>query len=360
MATITTQTSGSPLIGSPIVYEIQAGYYPESVFHRVKLQVVAGLQGAEYTTIEMSVLAIDDESGELLRFDISSALRAVADDYIYSPVPPENYPYIQYYLVAWDEYMINGVTYESNKDYFPDNYPTSPLRALIGNYTDMERLLAGNNKQAQVFSRKPTNSPELVMVGETFVKAIPFDNPVHSGSITQGQISRVYTVQENGLIDDDGQIISFSDANVYAIAPGNREGYQIRFINGLGAMESISVQPFKHVETNITTSKFTRAIQESFGNISRAFAVKSNDYEVWNLSSRPLDKLWKSWFVHEFLLAKWVWIGIRANQSEVMWLPCHIIPEETTEIIDETGGMFTVNFSVQLDIIGSPLYQLAV
>jgi hypothetical protein len=55
-----------------------------------------------------------------------------------------------------------------------------------------------------------------------------------------------------------------------------------------------------------------------------------------------------------------VWIGIRANQSEVMWLPCHIIPEETTEIIDETGGMFTVNFSVQLDIIGSPLYQLAV
>lgn len=360
-AVVKRQQSGSPLIGSPIVYELEAGAYNNPVFHRVKMQVVAGLQGGNYVTIEMSSPA---EEGETLRFDISSALQAVADSYTYTPEPPESYPYIQYYLIVWDEYMLNGVTYTSGKDYFPDNYASSPLRGLIGAYSDLERMIAGETKQAQRFSRKPATSPELVAVGETFVRAVPFNSPVHGGTITGGQVSTVYTVRENDLLRADGAAtLSFADANVYAV-PAERDRYQIRFINGLGCMESLSVRSLRSSETNVTTNQYTRAIQETFGTMSRGIAIKQNDYETWKLTSGPVDEAWQSWYIHEFLMAKWLWVAVpnpTRTDGKPLWVPCHVIPDETVSGISRANAsMLEVNFSLQLDITGSPLSAIAI
>lgn len=344
-ATIISQTSGSPLIGSPIVYRVDAGSYSSPTFHRVKLRVMALLQGdTEYTPIEMSSPATE---GEQLSFDISSALCAVADKYAYSPTPPAYYPYVQYYLIAWDEYMINGVTYTSAKDYFPDNYWSAPLRGLIGAYSDMERLLAGNTKQTQKFTRKPSSSPEVVYVGDTYIR--PEEMTVHSGNIEHGQRSISYSIENAGLQTKGG-------ASIYAATRPERDIYEFRFINGLGAMESVSLRSLRQTETSIETTQHAIARQETFNQFSRGLAIKQNDFEKWVLSTGPLDEQWQSWFIHEFLMAQWVWIKINSN-----WIPVHIIPDETVSGISRIDNtMLEVEISIRFDIAGSVMSALAV
>jgi len=102
----------SPLIGSPITYKVRAATISGSVaFHRVKLTVHAALDGdTAYTDLTLSSPA---ESGEWLHFDISSALRAVADRYEYTYTPPASYPRVRYTLSACDEYMQNGEVHDN-------------------------------------------------------------------------------------------------------------------------------------------------------------------------------------------------------------------------------------------------------
>lgn len=363
MAAITSLISGSPLCGSPVVYQVKADYHPSAVFHRVKLQVVAGLQHGNYTIIEMSSPATDKKSagligsGELLKFDISSALQAVADQYEYTVNPPEYYPYIQYYLIAWDEYMINGVSHTSTKDYFPDNCApgseeeSTPMRALFGAYSDMDRLLSAETKQTQHFTRKPTSSPELVLVGDEYIR--PSDMVVHVGNIEHGPQSARYKIISRGTQQ-------VGNVQVYAVTPVHKLHYTIRFINGFGCMESVVVQSYKKSTVAVGVNLVTKAVQEMFNSFSRGIAVKQNDFEKWKLSSGPLDEQWASWFVHEFLMAQWAWINVR-TVSEPLWIPCHIVPDDDFTITDSNkSGLIEVSFTIQFDITGSPLYQLSV
>jgi hypothetical protein len=344
MATIIGQTSGSPLIGSPINFQVNAGSYNNPTFHRVKMRVMAGMQNGSYIAIESSSPA---NEGEQLSFDISDALRAVADSYVYTPTPPEYYPYIQYYLIVWDEYMINGVTYESEKDYFPDSYNVNPLRALMGAYSDMERLLAGENKQTRKFTRKPSTSPEIVYVGDTYIR--PTEMVAHSGNIDRGQQSVCYPITTTGLQTHGG-------AQVYALPRPAKDIYAFRFINGLGAMESVTLRTLRKTDIPVTTERLTFARQETFGTFSRTAAIKQNDYEKWHLTTGPVDEAWQSWFIHEFLKAESAWIDIDGH-----WIPVDIIPEESvTGISREDNSMLEVEIPIQFGISGSVMSELAV
>ncbi len=346
-AFVTDYYNGSPLIGSPIVYKVTAGSYNNAVFHRVKVKVYAALSGVdtEYTSIEMSS---PSEEGETLKFDISSALRAIADKYEYTAEPPSGgYPYIKYYMETWDEYMINGISYKSTVDAFPDGGSSEPFGALMGKYSDMERLLAGEGKSTQKFTRKPTTSPEVVIVGETFIR--PQDMTAHSGSVTQGQTSVSYDITTEGALTVDG-------ASLYALPADTPDYYQLRFINGLGCMETLSVRSLRDTEVAIDTKEFTRAVQETFGTFSRGMATKQNDFEKWKMSSGPLDKTWQSWFIHEFLMARWVWIKVNT-----LWVPCHIIPDETVAGMSRVGSsLLEVQFTLKFDIAGSVMSALAI
>jgi hypothetical protein len=102
---------------------------------------------------------------------------------------------------------------------------------------------------------------------------------------------------------------------------------------------------------NITTDKYTIAKQETLTSFSRGLAIKQNDYETWTFSSGPLDEAWASWYIHEFLMASWVWIMVNG-----VWIPCHVLPEETTLLEDRTKAQpYEVQFKLQLDINGSPI-----
>ncbi len=336
--------SGSPLIGSPITYQVTAARLSDNCsFHRVKLSVTAALSvGADSgTTLTLSTPA---DSGEVLLFDISSALRAVADRYQYEPTPPAQYPYVTYSLSACDEYMKNGEIHDNVE-------PTFAIggRVLLGAYTDYERFISGGNKLAQHFTRKPQSLPEIVAVGETMVCPRSFLKPLSEAQIDSGPTSEVVAISSEGWQAINGRW-------VFALPAGQRDRYQFRFVNSLGCLESVSVATFRNVEVNCTTETFIRAVQQTFGSSSRGFVTKTDDYETWKMSTPPLDELWQAWFIHEFLMAKYVWILIDEH-----WIPCHLIPEDTINGVNKAeSSLLSVSFSVRLDINGSPLSGLAV
>lgn len=345
MASQLSLHSGSPLIGSPITYQVRAASVNgETAFHRIIFQVKAILlqSGQTYESHEFT-LSSPVESGELIAFDISSALRAVADTYEYTVVPPTNYPRVAFTLKVWDEYMQNGTLYE-NVGIVEER---TTQYCLFGGFTDRERIVATQNgatgRKAQVMTRKPKTQAEVVMVGEQMVCPLSLASAVSCGQATIGPQSVVRNISSPGLQ-------TINDHPVYAVPAGEKDRYEFRFVNGLGCLESVSVKSLREGEMNVTSTTNLRAIQETFGEFSRAVVTKKNDYETWKLTSGPLDEAWHSWFLHEFLMAKWAWIKV-----DGVWLTCHILPEETVTTINRyDGNPYEVDFSVRFDINGSP------
>lgn len=344
MATGLIIKNGSPLIGSPIVYQVVAeSVQGQCAFHRVKLTVSAALsEGADAgSSITLSTPA---GNGETLLFDISSALRAVADRYQYSPIPPESYPYLTYSLSACDEYMLEGEVHDN-----VGPVSTQGGRVIMGAYSDYERMMSGGSKLARHFSRKPHTLPEIVMVGETMVCPQSFADDASEATIVSGPTSLVVNIAAEGMQTINGR-------QVYALPAGQSDRYQFRFVNGLGCLESISLSSLRVVEMNCSVETYIRAVQESFGSFSRSSVSKNSDYETWRMSSPPLDEAWHSWFLHEFLMSPNVWIDIEGH-----WVPCQVLPEETIEGVNRVdANLLTASFSVRLDMNGSPLSAIAV
>lgn len=291
------------------------------------------------------------ESGETINFDISSALRSVADAYNYEAIPPENYPYIKFSLRAWDEYMQNTELHENIGVVKNDGGI-----ALMGGYSDLDRFLAktdkdGYSKRVSVLTRKPTSMPEIVCAGETYIRPQAYSEPLTLGNITEGPKSICYDI----TIDKEHPegLRTVGGAQIYVV-PMHPDRYQFRFINSLGVMESIGVTSLRETSVGITKNNYTLTRQELFTEFSRYMIVKQNDAETWKLSSGPVDKYWQQWFLHEFLMTKHAWIKIGDS-----WIPCIIDPEDTiTAINRHDHSLLQVQFGVKLDINGSPFLTI--
>lgn len=340
--------SGSPLIGSPIVYKVTAGSpVGEVTFQRVKLRVKAGLSSeGQYYNFEFSQPVT---KGETVYIDISSALRSVADKYEFSFNAPDRYPYIAFSLEACDEYMQNG---QNSGDV--GIVTNSGGRALMGRFSDLERLKtsrAGRNPTK--FTRKPGTSMEVVFTGSTFLRPVPMVASL--GNITNGPRVTKTKIEEEGvqtIWDDDGHT---SGTTVYAV-PFPYDGYELRFVNGLGCVESVCVHTLAQEEVKVTTDELVIARQQLFNEVSHGLTLKQNDQERWKCSSGPLDRAWQQWFLHEFVMTPAAWVCI-----DHIWVPCHIIPEESVRGFDRTkGGLLEVQFTIALDIAGSPFADLAI
>lgn len=339
--------SGSPLIGSPIVYQVTAGSPVGDVtFQRVKLYVSAGL--STDGVMRRYPLSQPAQKGETVRIDISSALQAVADKYEYTAEPPTYYPYILFALEACDEYMQNG---QNSGDVGIVTNPGG--RALMGSFSDLERLRAQQaGRNTTRFSRKPNGqaSVEIVTVGETYLRAEPMS--VGIATIQNGPRMSQFAIAGEGL---HTLSVGSESVKVYAV-PDSPDRYWLRFVNGLGVVESVSVESLVSEEVNYKVSEYVVARQELFNQVSRGAVIKQNDQERLKLSSGPVDRLWQQWYLHELLPtpAAWIWI-------DGLWIPCHIVPEETVSGISRADGkMLEVQFTVRLDISGSPFAALAI
>jgi len=338
----------SRFIGSPISVPVTASSPAGNVtFHRVRLKVtVAG------TVVSVAMGSTEFEfstpagNGEVVWFDISSAFRAFADTY--TPTPTAfTYPSLGAEVEAVEDYMIDGVSYEgvssSGTKYVTAKY--------LGALSDMERGAGISNSwfEPARYSRKPTTSPEICFYKPN-AQGEPDDTVKH---LLAGTTATANPPSVNAISVPAGFA---SGVNIYGI-PYPQDGYEIRFVNSLGVHENVFVAGLPAKEVSITADRYAIARQETLTKFSRGLAVKQNDYETWTFSTGPLDEAWASWYVHEFLMARWVWISAPAGSaSGVAWIPCHILPEETSVLISRAkADMLEVQFKVQLDINGSPM-----
>ena len=229
---------------------------------------------------------------------------------------------------------------------------------LQGAFSDFERLVNGSDNRADIsyWTRKPQSVPEVVFCGEQYVRPIDFtaqlsfdhaSEDVPPQFINGAPVGGPKSVAHN-VGTTEGALV-LGGASVYAIKKP-QDGYVVRFINGLGCLESLHVRTLPKKTVPINTEKYVISRQETFGKFSRGLAVKSGNREEWRMSSGPLDEAWASWYLHEFLMASQAWILVNDN-----WLPINILPEETTTGMNRTkADMLSVEFTIEFDMNGSP------
>lgn len=244
--------------------------------------------------------------------------------------------------------------------------------AFRGAFSDFERLISATGfRTLTKWTRKPTTSPEVVFCGEKLVLPTEYPKALDSdyadpdtGEFVDnhpvgGPASHSYNIPAT-----EGSYYIREGVIVYAIQKPE-DGYVVRFQNGLGCLESLHLRCLPKKTVPINTEKYVISRQETFGQFSRGLAVKSGDREEWRMTSGPLDEAWASWYIHEFLKAEACWIATTyhptPNTSQVVWLPVHVIPEETVTLIDrQKTDPYEVQFTLQMDIEGSPMSALAI
>lgn len=328
MAVIIT-LNNSRLMGSPIVAIVAVDARSNVTFHRVVLTVTVegtGAAAGDNGSFKFSQ-PVGGTGTVTIPFDISSAFRAVADRFTPSATTL-SYPSYSLGITAQEEYMIDGIVYIGD-----DATVTQSEAVYIGSYTDLERI---KGQTPARWSRKPMSSPQIAFVSKSLI--VP--GGCSDGGVWVAPSASAQTVVEGAN----------TTYNYYGITTPP-DGHEIRFINSLGVHENIFVAGLPTKAVNITTEQHVIARQETLTQFSRGLAVKKNDYETWTFSSGPLDEAWASWYIHEFLMASWVWIDINN-----MWIPCHVLPKEQVTLVQhDKTDMLEVPFKLQLDINGSPL-----
>ena len=225
-------------------------------------------------------------------------------------------------VVAYDDYLLDG-----EEKHFGPSTSADGGQFYLGRLTDRERL---TDARPSSYSRKPASSPEIVHVGKTLLVPGAFGSApsVSAVAITAS---------------------TAATAAYYPIA-APKDSYELRFINTLGVHESCHITCLQQTEVNIKSEHHTIARQETLTQFSRGVTRKQDDYELWKMSSGPLDRQWQQWWLHEPLMAEQAWLKVDGQ-----WLPVHIVPEETTNGIDRSkGDALTVEFTLRFDINGSP------
>lgn len=319
------------LAGLPIIVTANATKSrPGVVFRRIILSVtVTNNYTAESDTFEFSKPVTANET---IRFDISSAVRALADSYRYDAAIAgtlATYPSYSFVVDSYEEYMTDGQVSKASGMSL-----SQTGSVFMGTISDIARLY---NVWPSRWSQKPTGSPQVAWVGHQLCMAGEATNSEHL----------VWTAPTVSVVTvGSGQ---HTDENYYGI-PTPSDGYHLRFINSLGVHEDAFLHCLRTTEVNIKTDKYTIARQETLTEFSRGLAIKKNNHERWILSSGPLDYDWQQWYLHEVLMARWAWMLV-----DWRWVPCHILPEETVAGIDrQKSTALEVQFTIEFDINGSP------
>lgn len=345
-------TSGSVFAGNPITFTITPSVATKPSFHRVIVEVHFDDGTGSYETNKLTIPVTTE--GRDVSLDISSALRIPLDNYEYTAIPT-TYPVVSWYIKAYDEYMDNNGEVHTNvgEVYYPQK-PVSGgstnLRCIAGAFSDIERLKSGATKAVTFLSCKPTATHEIAVVGESFIYPVSYSaaqNLASSSSLT-APASREQAITKEGAQSIQGHPI-------YALPSLEADTRTtFRFINRFGCLESISVPKSYSQKMSVESTPYTKSIQETFNQFSRAAIKKQNDRESWLYQSDPLTKEWQQWYLHEFLMSEHVWL--KANDT---WLPCTISLEDEITIKDETTkNMYSVSFTATLGINGDPFASI--
>lgn len=342
MASLLRLHSGSVFNGNPIVFIVWPMALKETPsFHRVIFEVKCGVSGGNYETIKMSE-PINNEKGNPITVDISSALRAFRDSYEYSPNPGVM-PLVKFNVSAYDEYMTDGELHKSEPvSYLPGE---DVKQTLFGGFSDYDRLMATNDTMpVSRMTRKPNTIPQLACVGETIIYVEPYSPAVDFTTATwNAPEAKAYNITAEGAQTVGGQQLFALPASEAA------RRTEFRFINSFGVLESISIPKSYAQEVDIKATNYIVTRKETLHSFSRSAVRKQGNMEGWNYMTDPLDEAWLAWYLHELLMSEHVWLKINGK-----FLPCTIESEETIKYADDTkDDIYSVSFTARLSFCGS-------
>lgn len=337
-------SSGSPLMGSPVVFQVLAenlSGQSNMAFHRVILEVKVGVVGE--STMEAYKLSIPvkaESSSNYLLFDISEALQAKDDDYEYTPhtgAGTITYPVYKVQLKAWDEYMKDGQFRTTTAYTLGTNY-----YFLQGAFTNMERMASTVLRGVNTLTRKPLTG-EVILDDGLYVYPTPnyayTDSNFFEGNQPNAPTSIAVSIANlSGTIG--GRSI-YKDANA-------ENCYAFQFVNGYGVVESAFAYCLPDKEIPKKVSEYDVTGPTAFNQIGRHVTRKTASRHRLKMSSGPVTMEWQEWWQEEFLNTMHAWMLYKGT-----WVPVSIVPDDTTKGIDlADDDLPSVEFTVKMDFDG--------
>ena len=250
-----------------------------------------------------------------------------------------------------------------------DSVSSSVISVVPGAFTDFELIVKNDidlvgitSSEPQRMTRKP--DPGIIYKGETVIL------PMLSYSESRG----TYYVSVNSDIVNEGSYVIKGSCLDYVLSTVNAGfegdllvhlskvgpwtgGYYrtntsdvhfLRFINGFGAVENISVRSKSKLSYEVSGDTHSLVQGISVRPSDRRYATKSQPVGVYELSSGYVPKRWAEWYVQELLTSPRVWIQVGEK-----WIPALIEAEDDCVIYDRSKPeMPHVDFTLRLAIDG--------
>lgn len=271
------------------------------------------------------------------------------------------------YVHVYDVYLLDNQEIKSGKEHVMPEQNVQFIYALPGRLTDYETLtfptiLPDAISNGKAMSRKPDMG--IVYKGETVI--VPVANG--SGSTTSRMevsvggmtvATRTDTLSHYSL---DYQYLAVTSAiegvlTVSSTRGGTKQGFYrtntegvhfLRFINGFGAIENISVRAKDKLSYEVSGETHSLVQGASVRPSDRRYATKSQPVGVYELSSGYVPQRWAEWYVQELLTSPRVWIQLGGK-----WVPALVEAEDDCVIYDRAKPeMPHVDFTLRLAIDG--------
>ena len=242
------------------------------------------------------------------------------------------------------------------------------IRVVPGKLTDYEMITMSDITVSTGMAKKPmSRKPDMGIVynGETVILPLispHSDSPSFKISVggTQVVSSSVSSYLSDQALDYHWGTVSHGSDGELVVTDGligSRNGYYrtntkdvhfLRFINGFGAVENISVRAKDKLSYEVSGETHSLVQEASTRPTDRRYATKSQPVGVYELSSGYVPQKWAEWYVQELLTSPRVWIQLGGK-----WIPALIEAEDDCVIYDRTKPeMPHVDFTLRLAIDG--------
>lgn len=343
--------------GSPVVINVEGLDFPStSPIKVVRVNVI-------YDDRTVGEFSADAGNSTSMKFDISSALRAIWSDYEYEDElkaatdakignSQNNYtPTNSNHTLAMREYSLKvfteflndqGVWTQTESETFTGG------QCLMGSFTEMERYILASS---DVSVLQGTN----VRFGDASTKPVSMLEMTGKSSITSwvdvsvAGITQCFWTPVTIMGDDSVQ------AHPPKVMRDTEEYAEFLFVNRRGALETCSGKVKEAMNISTETSQYARTGKPAFKPSRSLMAFAGGRRRSWSMSSGYQTREWAEWWTMEFLMASRWWMWYKAEgQVRGQFVPVIVEPAKKNTVIYEKSKqqMPSVEFTVTLALEG--------
>lgn len=265
------------------------------------------------------------------------------------------------------EYSCRDIWVVDGYEQYGDSSGTFSFDVIPGAFTDFEMLSRGSIDLTEAFPAALSRMPagRIIYKGDSLV--------VPAVSMESGEFDWSFSFESDpdvkitGSVLVEGRTVYYMVADVESGAEGgfqfagnmsenitghfrnNRNGvHSLRFINGFGAVESISVRSRDKLSYEVSGENHSLVQEIGVRPTDRRYSTKSQPVGVYELSSGYVPQRWAEWYVQELLTSPRVWIQLGGK-----WIPALIEASDECVIYDRSNPeMPHVDFTLRLAVDG--------